>query len=988
MATVQELEAQRARLLAQRDALAARYQAGDNTVLPQIQVINTELRAVVLQIEELQAAAPIVSSGETVANAQLARDDAANSQNPQAAPTTISATPSLGTDTESDPRNVTTGTDGRFRATVETNANPAPTALPGPAGYGTGSQPSGTTTSDGNSNSAATPTNTPGVGAPGEDSAVQAVDAANNNNPNNPNNTAAGNNNIVTLVNQTARPITPQPNVLDKFSSYTYSVSIYLMSPADYQRLMVTKKRYLAGYQLLMQSAGAPQQAGVTTDPNLQDGSASATAGDSTSLTQGRNQFFPLDYYIDELDVKSIIQGKGTGGAHNVAELKFKIVEPNGITLFENLYRATQQYITRGANANPGVVLDNYAAQNYLMVIRFYGYDENGKIVITPGTADPAGRSDSRSLIEKFIPFQFTNITLRASNRLTEYQCEAVCPQNVIGTGQGRGVIPYNIELTATTLQNLFNGNITYVAPGASTAPDKATAAPNPTLASGLTQALNRFQAEQVTSGTYDVADVYKIVISHPELANASIVPILPTGQLNRLSTPMVDATTAAQAKDNDKQNMQNNAKTVSAVAGMSIVQFINLAVRSSDYIYKQQTKIFDKNGKVVVQPTGAKTMAWYRIGVEATPLRTDPKRNDTAYQITYEIAPYGINDLKSEFFPKGKYRGSQKKYNYWFTGENTSVLSFEQDFNYLYYVTVNSIQAPPAIKGANDYREVEKRIFSTNSAETNMGTRYNVNEPGANAADYLYSPATVGEAKLTIVGDPAWIQQGEIWSGVRSTKPTNDNNYDVYFDAFLPDGTINFDAREAVFEINYNQPSDYNLQTGVMAVSGANVKTQTYVYKAKTVTSRFRQGRFTQDLEGIMLLFDEAPKTAVKAVTTAETSTTNTNTQTLAESRLAAAAAASGLTPVGATTVTGPALTTSLAQGTQQILQPATVTAPTLSQLQASPAYITARRNGATPAAALAIATSAFASGTNNYSGTALPGINTTANTGVVKDA
>jgi hypothetical protein len=54
---------------------------------------------------------------------------------------------------------------------------------------------------------------------------------------------------------------------------------------------------------------------------------------------------------------------------------------------------------------------------------------------------------------------------------------------------------------------------------------------------------------------------------------------------------------------------------------------------------------------------------------------------------------------------------------------------------------------------------------------------------------------------------------------------------------------------------------------------------------------------------------------------------------------------------------------------------------------LQASPAYITARRGGATPAAALEIARSAFASGTNNYAGVALPGINVTTNNGIVKD-
>ena len=382
----------------------------------------------------------------------------------------------------------------------------------------------------------------------------------------------------------------------------------------------------------------------------------------------------------------------------------------------------------------------------------------------------------------------------------------------------------------------------------------------------------------------------------------------------------------------------------------------------------------------------------WYQINTQATPLaQKDPKRNDIPYEITYEIAPYGINDIKSEYFPKGKFRGAQKKYNYWFTGQNTSVLNFEQEFNYLYFVTINSRTAPPHIKGANDYREVEKRLFTTNSAQTNQGDKTNSGEPGANAADYLYSPATVGDCKLTIVGDPAWIQQGTVWSGIRSNAQVSDQGFDPYFSAFLPDGTINFDAREAVFEINYNQPADYNLQTGVMKVSGTNVKSQSYIYKAKTVTSYFRQGRFTQDLEGVMLLFDEAPK-AISASTQSTATADDGSFDAVEAARLARLnSAANGLKSVPTTpttSVTGVTPTSSVAKGVQQILTPPTaITQPTLSQLQASPAYITARRGGATPAAALEIARSAFATGTNNYANAALPGINVTANTGVVKD-
>jgi len=53
---------------------------------------------------------------------------------------------------------------------------------------------------------------------------------------------------------------------------------------------------------------------------------------------------------------------------------------------------------------------------------------------------------------------------------------------------------------------------------------------------------------------------------------------------------------------------------------------------------------------------------------------------------------------------------------------------------------------------------------------------------------------------------------------------------------------------------------------------------------------------------------------------------------------------------------------------------------------LRASPIYNQARRGGASDAAALASARSASAAGTNNYSGTAIPGIRVP-NQRIVKD-
>jgi hypothetical protein len=164
-----------------------------------------------------------------------------------------------------------------------------------------------------------------------------------------------------------------------------------------------------------------------------------------------------LDYYIDDLQVRSLINGKATRGAHNVVSLDFKLIEPNGITFIRNLRRATADYIGTQQGSLPN---QNYAAQHFLMVIRFYSYDNLGNATavvgeVTDNQGNPLGRSQ---VVEKYIPFRFRNIKFRIASNLVESQCEAVVPQVDINAG-ARGFIPYNMEIQARTLQELFVGN-------------------------------------------------------------------------------------------------------------------------------------------------------------------------------------------------------------------------------------------------------------------------------------------------------------------------------------------------------------------------------------------------------------------------------------------------------------------------------------------------------------------------------------------------
>ena len=643
--------------------------------------------------------------------------------------------------------------------------------------------------------------------------------------------------------------IIPQDNVLDQYASYTYTASVYLMSPAAYKQMVETKQKNLIGSQLLFQSGGAP--------------------------VGGRNEFFSNDYYIERITLESVISGKGTNQAHNVNAIKMTVVEPNGITLINNLDRALNG--TLGTDQKK----KNFNAQQYLLVIRFYGYDDQGNLVRGGrGNARADGTTDPNAFVEKFYPMCITNIRFKVGNKLVEYEIEATAPSYSVAAGSNRGSIPYNLELSSGTVKDVLLGplnvntttttvtarggdfedagdliNTTTTNTNGSTlppAPQKANAAQSTktTIRQGLMSALNAFQQQLVERGTYAFPDVYSIEFANPSIAEASIV----VNGADKKNKPMANNPTAAGQKDPRKQSQDNAARNVAIIAGTQIVQVLDQILKNCSYVTDQAIVTIDENTqKQKSNGPPAENLAWYKISMTATPRQYDYKRNDYAYDIKYIISVYKINQMVSDYFLNPKYKGVHKQYNYWFTGLNTQVLNYEQNYNALYSAVLSG--GP----GGQIVNEAIKRNFQPRSGESSQGAAGRTNEIGANAADYLYNPNDLQNVTIQIVGDPAWLQQGEAMGAISA------RNFN--FQPFLPDGTINFDSQQTLFEILINTPNDYDLNTGLIDPNTQSTifengsrqpgaARQSYVYLCNTCTSEFVKGKFTQTLKGSLMTF------------------------------------------------------------------------------------------------------------------------------------
>ena len=248
-----------------------------------------------------------------------------------------------------------------------------------------------------------------------------------------------------------SQAITPRPNVLDQYASYTYAIAWWLLTPEQYNNLGSGRARApvpnTANWSLLIQSGGIS--------------------------TAGRNAAFPDDFYFDDLEIETVLAGKGTGMSNNATSIRFKVVEPNGLTLLERLFQAVSRAYSNPSPA-AGVAtgfaavgdedaqqvpfrqqIPNYGAAQYCLTIEFYGYDSQGNLV-APATGNSG--TGPQAVIKKYYPFLLKNITFRTIDNQVEYMVEAIPVPYDTGTGQARGTIPFQFNLAGITVSQLLQG--------------------------------------------------------------------------------------------------------------------------------------------------------------------------------------------------------------------------------------------------------------------------------------------------------------------------------------------------------------------------------------------------------------------------------------------------------------------------------------------------------------------------------------------------
>jgi hypothetical protein len=398
-------------------------------------------------------------------------------------------------------------------------------------------------------------------------------------------------------------------------------------------------KKDVSGLTLMMQSGGINDSA--------------RKKGDMDYHGAKRSKHFLNDFYIDNIQIESLISGTATGSPSNSYELNFTVTEPMGLTFLENLHNAVQEYNEKLKISDKEV---NFVAQTYLMVIRFYGYDEEGNIK----SGDDIETSDPKASVEKFIPFMFKNISFQMNAAQVEYRCEAVCLQSHIASDRVHGTIQKTTQVQGETLDDILNNG------------DKC-----------LKTSLNEFQ-KKLAKEKYGHPDTYDFEFKSDNIKTAKMKQAgsISLGASGHGKTDKVDA----------------DSRINSIHAGTSIIKYLDLAIRSSSFILDQFEEVRDnKAGKLRKQRKRNVPLNWFKISPRITVGPYDKKRNDYSYHITYVISEYEVQTLgtQSALYTGVDCFNVHKEYNFWFTGQNTEVLNFTQDYNAMYLTSFSGAHTP-----------------------------------------------------------------------------------------------------------------------------------------------------------------------------------------------------------------------------------------------------------------------------------------------------
>ena len=641
----------------------------------------------------------------------------------------------------------------------------------------------------------------------------------------------------------------PLINPLSQFSSFNAIMTLSSITKTQHKTPLESYKAGNIG-EIVLRSAGGGSR--------LQE----------TAMTTRDNPSGQYDFFIDNLEIQSIISHNEQTKGSNATDITFEVKEPYSMGGF---LQACEIAARKNGWKN------GYLQSIFLLTIEFVGFDADG---------DP-------KLIEnvtRHIPMTVKDIAMSVKAGGSTYRVKAH-PSNEIVHNNNYSLFQSDISVSGKTvreilqtgefsLQTVLNKRLQELAEKqkAPTAFDEIVIVfPKPGE-----DILQQFNPESGTLETATSQTTETITVTRSDSAS-NLTQAEDTLNDLGLSVLDFDSTTGGETAVNQQNNVQEDAskpvkksKVVNDTStrqfiyaqGTSIINAISSIMQNSKYVKDavEDSKV-DELGMI----------NWYRIESQVDyrpPKEGNIGNNDDPKLLIFKIVPYRTHSSKISS-GASKVKGydrlrkeAAKVYDYIYTGKNTDIIDLEIEFQRAFFNTVtadngkgNNTAAQAGRTGAAAPTTSVKTpdndadVKNTLSGNTSMGYSNQVNSEigGTVSEDYrtlvakqfqraLYDSKTdLMTATMSIFGDPYFLAD----SGTGNFSNTGSGRFNV-----TDSNAMDYQSGDVDIIINFRTPLDYG-DDGIMSFGDTEiVESFSGLYKVNFVMHRISRGKFTQELK------------------------------------------------------------------------------------------------------------------------------------------
>lgn len=641
----------------------------------------------------------------------------------------------------------------------------------------------------------------------------------------------------------------PFPNPLSVYSSFNPIITLSCLTK---EAIRDPKSSYKAGDlgEIVLRNSGA------------------GSFAQDTLMTTRDNPSGRYDFYIDNLDIDSVMSFNRQTKGSNATSISFEVIEPYSMGVFLQACEvaATKQKWEQG-----------YLNAVFLLTIEFIGFNSDGEPEIVPNTA-------------RHIPMTFKEIGMSVKSNGSRYSAKGQ-PFNEMVFDNNHRLFEVDIAVSGKTvqeilqsgefsLQTVINKRLQEIASkeGVPTEFDEIVIVfPKPDEINSMTE-INDSNSSATNQNNSSV-----ITVSRSD-SSSTLIQDTETLNVIGLSKMDFDSTTGGESQVNKQDDVQEDpAKPVNR----SKVVYDS---KTRQFIYSQGTSIVSAISSILIHSEYCKTSSssaktdklgmkeWFRIETQVdfqTPKEGNLGGNSPPKLLIFKIVPYKVHSERDSA-PSAPVKGydqlrneAAKVYDYIYTGNNTEILNFEIEMKHAFFNTiaadhnklnkqvVTNPQQSSTTEGDTAPVTPDNRPIVRNDLTGNMRTGRNLSitpDSGGTISEdqktliakafqkALYESETdLITASLTVAGDPYYLAD----SGMGNFSNTGSGRFNVT-DTYAMD----YQSGEVDIIINFRTPLDYDQDTGIATFGNSEVVEQfSGLYKINKVNHRIQKGKFTQEL-------------------------------------------------------------------------------------------------------------------------------------------